>query len=1008
MRKNVAKIISVALCACTACVAVVFGTQAHKSVATANEAKLVYGEEWKTSYTVGEAFVAPVAQIEVGGKKYDAECAIVFPDGNYHSEREISLSMLGKYTLVYTVNVNGKKIEKTASFETKQNLYEVSSSSSSLTFVNELALSTDTTSSGMHVSLADGDSFRYNEPIDLMQNNGSRYEVFTFYPYGASQIAGDGKSVEVESFIVTLTDCYDESNYIEFEISYTSNNAGSYYPYYLAGSAKQVHAGLEISPITAVSGNRKEVYIDGARYIAKFGDDFGVTAGAKNADGLAYTLSFDALENRVYLEDNQLRLISDLDNADIYGKDKLFTGFTTGEVYLSVRGENYVGRSMRFDIASLDGNTGSALKNSLQSDTKPPVIEVDFNGAIAENIKIAKGEAVRVFEAQSYDVNAVGGVKTSVYYNYGTQRETQVALKAGKFTPTAVGVYTVVYTAKDRAGNMQTETVTLNCVEAEKGISLKVDKITALSAGEDSTLPEHTLTGVNEGVRLGIYACFDGEKRVEIDSDTRTFFPPYIGEYEVVYEYSDGLYSYEYAYKVESKASEAVRFLDEPSLPLYFIKNAQYSVPSAQAYTFTESAPVAKQAECYISADMGEYKKVEGKHFVVDATNNVRLKYAYGGVEYITPAVPVVDVGFGNALNLPAYFQGDFEKNAVMKGISYTANTTTGEASIQYILPVSLGQFSLEFEIPKEASNFEAVCITLTDYENRQKSVSLRYVNEGLKTKLFIGDNAGVTLAKSFVSGYKIFYSKDSQTFIEDTGVNCVYPVDFETDRVLLSVRLEGMYGQSAIVMQNINGQPFKQMDEDGIRPTHDVVTPKGQYARNTRITVGAMLASDVLSPVLDEHMLVTVLAPDETPVTSVDGVILSNVSALRAYEIDLTQVGKYVVKYYAKDQNGNERTTPHNVHVFEDDSPEITLDDNYNENTVITVKTGTRVQTAGYTAQEGVTVHVRVVSPYGGLFEVDEKGTFVASIAGKWQVLYYAVGENGNVTLRYYTVVVE
>ena len=1014
IKNKILKALAVGLCVC--CIATPFVLDGNFiDRAKASEAQILPVTQIKETYKKGEDFVLPAANIVYEGKEYPAESRIVFPNGNASTEQEFRLNQLGKYTLVYTAVIDGQRVEKTKEFSVKQDLYEVSSASSTLTFTEEIALSTKRAKQGIHVNLADGDEFRYNEPIDLMGNHGNRYEFFTFYPYSASDIVGDGKSVEVERFIVTLTDCYDETNYVEFEIFYKSNNAGTYYPYYLAGSAKQVNAGLEPTPMTAVSGSRKEVFIDGARYVARFGDDFGVTAAKKNADNLPCTLSYDCLENRIFVEDSQVRLINDLDNAEIYDEKKLFKGFTTGEVYLSVKGENYLGRSMRFDVERLDDKNGAALENKLIDDTKAPVIEVDFNGADENNILLAKGEEISVFNATAYDVNAVGDLQTVVYYNYGSEMQTQVALKNGKFTPSAVGAYTVAYIAKDQSGNVSKKTVTLNCVETNNApaIALSVEKMATLSAGVDITLPNHSITSINGETKLQMYALFDGN-RTDIDGNTRTFLPLNVGEYEIVYEYGDSLRNYVWSYTVESKASDVVRFLDSPNLPAYFIKNASYSLAECYAYTFQEEIPTKNVPQLFVSEDGGEYKACAGEAFKVAAESYVRFKYACQGVEYVTDSIPVVDARFGDNLAMKEYFVGNFEKNADMTGVTYLSKTKTGNNSLEFILPISLSTFLLQFEVPQNASNYQAVRIDLVDYEHKTNVITIRYGNDGLKTKWTIGAGKELTLPKNFAGLHKIFYVNDSQSFSDDSGTSYACPVSFTSDRLLLRVTLEGIYSDAAVKVKSINNQPFNAMEEDFIKPSIKVNSPAGQYQLNDEVTIGAMLPLDVLSPILNGDITVSVVAPDGNVVVAKDNTTLDKASALKEYTIVLKQYGKYVVRYSTKDQSGNKYDLPCNVIVSDSEKPVITLENGYSETTVISAKLNSKITVANYAVSdnisvvEAIKVAVYVINPNGGLFVLGEEKTFTADLVGKWQVCYYVYDEVGNVELRYYTVLVK
>jgi hypothetical protein len=254
----------------------------------------------------------------------------------------------------------------------------------------------------------------------------------------------------------------------------------------------------------------------------------------------------------------------------------------------------------------------------------------------------------------------------------------------------------------------------------------------------------------------------------------------------------------------------------------------------------------------------------------------------------------------------------------------------------------------------------------------------------------------------------------DSQSFSDDSGTSYAHSVSFGSDRLTLRVTLEGIYGDAAVMVKYVNNQPFNAMEEDFIKPSIKVNSPAGKYQLNDEVTIGAMLALDVLSPIVNDDITVSVVAPDGSIVVAKDNTVMDKASALKEYTIVLKQYGKYVVRYSAKDQSGNKYDLPCNVIVSDGEKPVVTLADGYSETTVISAKLGAKVFVAEYSVSDNISVAEKikvalyVINPNGGLFIIGEDKAFKADLAGEWQVCYYVSDEAGNVELRYYTVLVK
>ena len=221
---------------------------------------------------------------------------------------------------------------------------------------------------------------------------------------------------------------------------------------------------------------------------------------------------------------------------------------------------------------------------------------------------------------------------TKGYYNYGNAYQTSVLTEDGYFTPTKLGRYTLVYTAKDTFGNEAVETVTVHCVETAdgKGIQFSANPVAELLAGKDNVLSEYTVQGLNGDVSVEIYAQKDGVK-TPIDPETLIFVPLQHGEYEIVYKYFDSVYEHEYSYKVNSVASNEIRFLDEFVLPRHFVKDAYYSIENIFAYSFENEKPTAYQAKFMVSFDKGMFVEKNAEKVLIEGDSTVQFKFEYQG-----------------------------------------------------------------------------------------------------------------------------------------------------------------------------------------------------------------------------------------------------------------------------------------------------------------------------------------------------------------------------------------
>ena len=1017
-------------CAISAVLGVAF---AAETKVAADEGVLQADIAIAEKYSIGTDFKIPEGDIIIDGESYAAESYYLrAPNGTVYSGREHFLEQLGVYTVIYSVKNGSALLSAEQSFTVVRAMYETSSNFSNAAYAEEL-VRPQTVADGLQVTLADGDSFSFNEPIDVTQTS----EFFSFYPHATyySQEVTPGKpeggytyDIDANRYIVRLTDCYDPNNYVETEISIVVANRlevpYSYCTYFRAGAGVQLKAGLEVvDEDKVISAQASEARIDGVRYQVWYGATYGTSGRRGSIEKLpACSLKFDAETNRLYVSYGVgWSLINDLDNMEVNGADS-FKGFKTGEVYLSVYAGDYLRENASFEISKIGKYENSDLnfKEDYQ-DTKAPNIVIDAPFDITEKYYVAKGEPLTVFNAWATDVHLVGNVYANVFYGYDTGRPTQVFCKDGKFTPVNEGDYTIVYTATDSSGNVANQTISLRAIDCGRAVSFETEELSGLQAGTVCVLPEYTVDSVNhEEVFVSIYAIFEGdeENKVSIDTQTRSFLVENVGKYEIRYVCQGLLTTTEYSYELDSVSVGQVR-IDRTNayLPKYFIKGASYTLDEVRAYSHAEKFPT--QLECsYFVIEDGKEREIDYLDYTVQANSTVRFKYeCEDAVEY-SETLQVVDVGFKGSLVMENYFIGDVTKESKSTAILFTANATTGNSSMEFINVLSLNAFSLALKIPSDQQDYQAFSVRLRDIYNENIYSTLRFAkNADGNMTLSVDGGLGVDLGFSFTRNKNTTVSYDSATnkfsLVGGPTFDCL--ANFTSDRVVMEMTFENINGSAGIEISNLSSQRLS-------KTAYDVVTPyivvddkeKGERARNTIVTVFAPSVSDVLSPYLRKNISLKFILPDGSFATSLDGVKLDGTCrGDREYQVSLSDYGSYRVEYTYKDQAGNQSPAGYAIYVSDRTPPTVSIDNGYDETTVVKKSKGDSYTIVGYTVDDnfgadGVTSWVAVVSPMNKMTITEAGAKIELDEVGRWKICYYCQDAEFNYTVRYYYIDVQ
>lgn len=961
-----------------------------------------------SEYVVGSTFTVPSATINYGGQDYTAQTGVlIFPDGVAKNDANYLLTQTGKYKIIYTVNCGNVKVRAEKEFTVTEEKFQVSSSASSVTY-GELQTAKNKGTQGLIVNFSGGDTFRYAKPIDLTKQELT--EVIHMYP--VVDVVNGANVYSADMYVVTLTDCYDPSLYINLTIQF---NVDGWY-YIRANASMQDEVGL-------YGGDDKEVnvVIDGKPYHIHTNNKWG--AGGKsgnggNPKGYGCRWLYNYGEQKVYLEElRATQLINQFNHPDIYEEKQIFKGFTTGEVYLSITPSSYNATNTTIEIESINGERGDALMvASNYKDDRAPELTVDYKTVDKNAVKAAKGEKFKLFDASAIDINFSGEVTSSVYFNYGNEYQTEVLVEDGYFVPNTIGRYTIVYTATDTFGNQAIETVDVQCQQtvSGKGVDLITTQLEQVSAGNENVLPAYTVNGLNDGVTVEIYAERNGE-RTKIDAETRVFVPLYHGTYEIIFNYYDSVYSYQYSYEVTSVASSEIRFLDNFVLPRHFIKDAYYSIEKIYAYSFENESPTAYEADFSVSFDKGSFIAKNPDKVLIEGDFSVQFKFVYGEKEVISEIIPIVDVNFETINNLERYFIGEnVTTEPSGKDVLCTVNSGVEKATVSFVSPISISSFDLRFIIPED-QGFTSLNIILTDYYDRTNKKVITFKEENEKTYFIVngGKANEITSPNFFDDGElkRVWYNSKTKMVQNTYSMLIPFEFDFISDLCFIDVEFAGITGSAQIKIRQLNNQSLMNFGMDVGTPNIGVKQSSGSYEVGTKVTIYRAYVSDILTPILTNDFTVSVEGPSGYVISSDDVLLDGDCPNNRSYEITLDEYGIYTVTYKVKDQNGVENSLSYRINVVDEVPPTISFKGI--PNGIQVIKVGKKYTIADYEASDlfspanKLKVTLFVYDEHYGRISTGSK-TFVPNKEGIYIIYAYCTDEAGNSSYCSYKVKAE
>ena len=961
---------------------------------------VLVGGEIAEEYVLGEYLNVPAAKITCGEQTADARIIIKKPNGELVQTSNVPLTQGGIYTVEYRASFGDqvKTVEKTFTVQTP--LFSGQSKNTTAVY-GEDSSQYQTGIKGANIDLAEGDILSYNDVIDLNECGGDFLEFFLPPTEGAG-------TADLRKLTITLTDLHNPNIQLTVVVQAPATYAGGDlwfydYTYVLAGGQNQTPSGYE--------GEKLHVGDDWGKPIRN--SFYGMHGSTVVVGTETLKLTYNQESNAVYANGEKVITLDDLNSFD-----NPWTGFTTGEVKMTIRGDKYNRPVARLMITKIGTNN---LNQTILYDTEAPEITVDYDGYDGENLPAAsKGYSYPVFNATAMDkAFGVLPVKTTVYYGYESSQRYQVAIKDGKFNTTRVGYYTIEYTSVDGYGNVGTETVVVECKDSSAAISASAQGEYATSGKTgDLLLPaEIAYEGGTGYVKTYATIKANGVEEVAMDDGFRP---------EKAVKHTVTLYAVDvlgktatYSYDVDITANDSPVFLDEVVMPKFFLSGYNYTLPTLSAYDY--SSGKEELSTTITVKDGGEARELTDGigDFIADENGYATVVYNAVGKKGSSTKeykVPVINTWLAEeSIDMSKYFYGE-NITSVATGNSVNVSSTK-DAEYTFINPVIANKFEMRFAITQnEFSCLQLVFADAID-PSIQFTVEIENAGEGNENAL-LKINGKATKERpsaGFYDGnlFTLYYNNVTNVLQEGVLLKqVVYNEDgsefagFPSKLMYVTAKVIGVNGNAEIAWTNFGGQILSDLDVDTIKPSIAISEEfASSYDYQSVCEIYSAISADVLSP--ETHGGLTVYDPEGNIVKDVDGMLLSNVPFDRSYFISLDYYGSYSVVYSSKDLFGREQEYFYALFVADYDAPVISL--------MGTIKTeasvGESINVVKAIAVDNVdgdtSIYTYVVDADGRVASVENGGSFVAKKAGVYEIRYMAFDSFGNLRIVTHKVTV-
>lgn len=946
--------------------------------------------ELPTTLNMGEDLYIPNATYLSKGTVKQAEVSVKFPDGSVYANKRISTSMGGIYTIVYTATYD-EVIYKTE--------YEVIVLDEAATFISDTGKVTHSARSRMYGAVtgiglkgATSDIYQYSKIIDL--SNSTKDDILvTIYP------SADWGTWNPNLPDVILTDAHDPTNVVKIDMNFGW------------------HVYLNYCFISAPDQTPKST-LNGEMWTSSWGAQVywpGTTSTYSDVAprDCAVSVQYDAETKSVYLG-GVFAIDLDADYQEVAWK-----GWTTGEVYLSITSCSEV------VVTEVYNNKFSEeyYKDSLQ-----PFVKMDLQGYSESELPNAiVGKPYKLFgcaAVDNWDDNIT--VSTKVFFNYGTERYSEISIKDGMFTPQKAGDYALEYIARDRFGNEYKKVLIVTAINEENVIpvrfSLTENPVANGIMGVGIQLPKITSKMGGSGTlneKLVMYTPYGNI--IEMEEDF--FIPDEVGYYTLEYTVSDYIGNGTPNEYTITKTIN-VQPLDKPILydnllPQYILSGATLQLPAIQAIDyFTDNRGVTPEVSITATINGEQLVIQDGKVVPKITTNTEDMIVTYAATNsngtitknYVVKVInPQKQAGF-----MTEYFQvtnGLTVEKSINRS-NYILQTVHSGAKLQFINPVLASEFLISMSVGDlEFANVDKITVRLYDYADMNISARFDIIknveNTAGNSKSYISINGGklTEISGNFYSVDSAFgfQYKQATKSVQALSGGIVGYVDktesgkdfngFTSGKVWVEIEFGTVYDEGILlIMRSLNNQTLSGATVDSIIP--EFVTTK---------------AISLIAEVGSEYIVPSVLAQDvlanscnaTVSIEKVGGAtIIQNQSAETEVRTTFNENGRYRITYTITESNGQKLYRSYMITIIEHEAPTITVNGTIPKKVSVGETMILEGATVTDNADDAPTLKIFVYNPDGEFSEIVIDSNKTSETYGKY---VYNPQLVGIYTLRYY-----
>ena len=989
--------------------------------------------EIKTQYMIEDILELPDGKFNIDDKEYDAEKVVYYPNGDVKKTNLLRFVDTGKYTIEYRVEVNGNLYSKTYETNAVKNLYSVSSGLSSVQYKLDDS-QYNTGISGLAVELSKGNTFNFNRVIDLNELQGEDIISLFVLPktYGKRDIT------DIKLY---LTDAYNSSNQVVVQLNAVNSKGVQ------ATSAWNVNAGMAFVGLNEymMYGYRTESNGSAAyekhsttyRYAYESAFSFSGSTDVKDCKiencvvgKQFFTVQLDLESGKVFVGSNGnaqrynygSEMAANLNDRSVFPSG--WQGFTTGEVYLSIKCDGYINNSALLMINKV-GNED--LTELTDNGVVSPKLSVDLGAYSQDNLPVAKvGTEYKIFNAVMSDhYNTDKVVEPRVFFNYNSPLYREIEIENGAFVPDRAGKYTIVYKVADAFGNLVQKCCIVDAKEDfEMSAKFSSGYVTVGVAGSEVNLATLELSDVSGNADVCVVAVLGNET---IDVEGYKFIPEKSGEYTITYTVTDYLgQKVQLSYQLNISESDIPVMFKAGNMPKYFMEDKQYVLPEFDMRDLSVAGSSANiKATITVTDGNGTNTLADDRKYTpkADADGKTSITYSAtsaSGETLTLPAfvVPVVNVRNDLGIDITKYFitQGSVNEEIDSSGVTYSGDK---EFSVEFIKPVLADTFILstavsvigQYEITSAMYKINVVDSINSDQSieiaiEKRVGVLMIYVN-GVRYVSQIGYGKTIMNSGMVTMEYKqkTLYFNDSEIVLPiSTYLNGEAFNGFTSGYVYFALQGTDVQGPNAIKISQVNNQPVRKViRNDAVLPEIALVNDiKRTVEKGDVITLSNAYACDVLDN--NTTLLLTVRNPDGTIARSKDGITLNNVAPAE-YNIDVVEYGNYVAEYVAEDGNGCQYTYTVNIASVDLIPPEIIVSGEIKS----TAKVGDEIKIPTPTVTDNVEgtyrTQVYICSPLNVYILYNSKNTYKFTQSGEWKIIYLAYDGNENESVKTFTI---